>query len=73
MNELDRLIFDDLIMCFFDKWINTSMRDYYLNIFRDAFPDAEVCDDIRQVSKPLKCGCCYGNEYLIANYIEEIN
>lgn len=41
MNELDRLIFDDLIMCFFDKWINTPMRDYYLNIFRDAFPENE--------------------------------
>lgn len=46
MNELDRLIFDDLIMCFFDKWINTPMRDYYLNIFRDAFPEEEVCADL---------------------------
>jgi len=51
MNELDRLIFEDFIICFFNRESRLD-DDYYrvyiapINNYKDAFPEGEVCADL---------------------------
>jgi hypothetical protein len=85
MNELDRAIFDDLILCFFGKksdlensyWRNSFLDGYdygekaMSSGYRVAFSEGEICDDILEVSETASCGCCTNYNYKPANYIKE--
>lgn len=71
MSELDREIFDDLILCFFGLRLSDHRGSNFLEIIRRSFPENEVHDFCPTKAIARSCGCCSDYIDQPSNYIKE--